>query len=240
MKRHITRPTLATILGAGATVASVAGTAGFLVGRYPLLPLFVPVHLTDEGLPDRWQGTTYTLVLMPVWVQLVLALVFGAIAVILLWRAVLPDDAHAVRLAAEDSERMLVAAEAVVLLSAIWVSFQALGAAELVRLWQRGWGGYRRIYGQALVGAIVASVVVGVRAIATLGGAARPRESDASPHWRCRHLYFNPKDPALFVPARHGLGWTVNFGRPRAILLMAVVLAIGIGAPLALVRYLIN
>lgn len=240
MKRHVTRPTLATVLGAGTTVASIAGTAGFLVGRYPLLPLFVPVHFTDEDLPDRWQVTSYALVLMPVWVQLVLALVFGAIAVILLWRAVPPDDAQAVRLAAEDSERMLVTAEAVVLLSAIWVGLQALGAAELVRLWERGWGGYRRIYGQALVGAIVASVVVGVRAIATLGGSPRSRESEASPHWRFKRLYFNPKDPALFVPARRGLGWTLNFGRPRAILLMAVVFTIGIGAPVALIRYLIN
>jgi uncharacterized membrane protein len=240
IKRHVIPPTLATILGAGVTVASIAGAAGFLIGRYPSLPLLVPVHFADQGLPDRWQVKTYTLVLMPVWVQLVLALAFGAIVVILLWRSVLPDDAHAVRLAAEDSERMLVAAEAVVLLSAIWVSFQALGAVELVRLWERGWGGYRWIYGQTLVAAIVASVVVGVRAIATLGGSTRSGESDASPHWRFTHLYFNPKDPALFVPARRGLGWTLNFGRPRAVLLMGVVLAIGIGAPAALVRYLIN
>ena len=27
-------------------------------------------------------------------------------------------------------------------------------------------------------------------------------------------LYNNPDDPALFVPKRFGLGWTVNFGRP--------------------------
>ena len=240
MKRRVTRPTLATVLGAGVTIASIAGTAGFLIGRYPMLRQFLPVSFTDEGLPERWHSKTYALVLVPVWVQLVLTLVFGAIAVLLLWRAVPSDDPYEARLAAEDSERMLITAEAVVLLAAIWVSFQALGATELVRLWQRGWGGYRRIYGQTIVGAIVASVVVGVRAIATLRGSSRPAQRESSPHWRFKLLYFNPKDPALFVPARYGFGWTLNFGRPKAIVLMAVVLAIGIGAPFAIVRYLIN
>lgn len=240
MKRHVTRPTVATAVGAGVTVASVAATAGFLVGRYPLLRQFLPVHFTGEGLPSRWHAKTYALVLVPVWVQIVLTVVFGAIAVILLWRAVPPDDPHEARRAAEDSERMLITAEAVVLLSAIWVTFQALGAMELARLWERGWGGYRRIYGQSLIVAIVASVGVGVRAVASLGRPTQPAEPEPSPHWRFKHLYFNPGDPALFAAARHGLGWTLNFGRPGAILLMAIVLAIGVGAPFAIVRYLIN
>lgn len=240
MKRKVNRPTVATALGAAVTVASVASTAGFLVGRYPLLRQFLPVHFTDEGLPTRWQRKTYALVLVPVWVQLVLTVVFGAIAVILLWRALPPDDPHEARLVAEDRKRMLITAEAVVLLSAIWVTFQSLGATELVRLWERGWGGYRRIYGQGLVVAIVASVGIGVRAMASLGRPTQPAGTEPSPHWRFKHLYFNPRDPALFVPARRGLGWTLNFGRLGAILLMAIVLAIGIGAPVAIVRYLIN
>ena len=240
MKRRVTGPTPATVIGAGVTAASIAGTAGFLIGRYPALWQFLPVRFSAEGLPDRWQVKNYALVLVPVWVQLVLALVFGAIAVILLWRAGSADDPHTAHLAAEDSERMLITAEAVVLLSAIWVSFQALGATELASLWQRGWGGFHRIYGQTLVVAIVASIVVGVRAIAALGGSIRPVELDESSHWRFTNLYFNPRDPALFVPARRGLGWTVNFGRPGAIFLIVVVLALGIGAPVAIISYIIN
>jgi uncharacterized membrane protein len=240
MKGRVTRPTVATAIGAGVTVASIAGTAGFLIGRYPLFRQFLPVNFSDEGLPSRWHARTYALVLVPVWVQLVLTVVFGAIAAILLWRAVPPDDPHEARLAEEDTERMLVTAEAVVLLAAIWVTFQAFGATELVRLWGRGWGGYRPIYGQSLVVAIVASIGIGVRAMALLGRPSRELGLDSAPHWRFKELYFNPNDPALFVPARNGVGWTVNFGRLGAILLMVMVLAFGIGAPLALVRFLIN
>src|SRR6185295_7082476 len=102
------------------------------------------------------------------------------------------------------------------------------------------WGGYRRIYIQGLVVAIVASIGVGVRAMALFGRPKPPPEPQSSSHWRFKELYFNPDDPALFVPARRGQGWTVNFGRLGAILLIVMVLAIGIGAPYALVRYLIN
>jgi len=237
MPRHVPRPTLTTAFGAGLSVAAIAGTAGFLIGRYPLLRPYLPVQFSEEGLPSRWVAKSFTLVLMPVWMQVVLAIVFGTLALVLLWRAVPSEDAADDRLAAEDSARMLVSAEAVVLLSAIWIAFQALGAAELDRLWERGWGGYRPFYGQALVVAIVLSLVVGVRAITLLGRSAPRPEPAPSTHWRF-NLYVNPRDPALFVPARRGGGWTVNFGRPHAILLIVLVVAIGVGGPLFIVRYL--
>ncbi|QHT59292.1 DUF1648 domain-containing protein [Paenibacillus lycopersici] len=34
-------------------------------------------------------------------------------------------------------------------------------------------------------------------------------------HWLAGGgLYYNPRDPAVFVPKKYGIGWTVNFGRP--------------------------
>lgn len=52
-------------------------------------------------------------------------------------------------------------------------------------------------------------------------------------------MYFNPQDPTLFVPLRSGIGWTLNFGRPWAIILLALFLAFGIGAPLLIIRMLL-
>ena len=43
-------------------------------------------------------------------------------------------------------------------------------------------------------------------------------------HWRFRGMYFNRQDPALFVPLRSGMGWTLNFGRPQAIVFLGVFL----------------
>jgi uncharacterized membrane protein len=54
---------------------------------------------------------------------------------------------------------------------------------------------------------------------------------DRDAHWRFTHLYRNADDPALFVPARDGTRWTLNFGRPVAAALLGVVLTIGVMAP---------
>lgn len=33
-------------------------------------------------------------------------------------------------------------------------------------------------------------------------------------NWYLGVFYYNPDDPAAFVPKRFGLGWTINFGHP--------------------------
>ena len=39
-------------------------------------------------------------------------------------------------------------------------------------------------------------------------------------------LYFNADDPALFVEKRFGIGYTLNFGRPSAWLLIGLLVGI--------------
>lgn len=43
--------------------------------------------------------------------------------------------------------------------------------------------------------------------------------------WRAGMFYVNPKDPALLVEKRFGIGYTLNFGRPAAWFLAAFILA---------------
>lgn len=236
MKR-LPPPTVITACAAALTLAVISGTAGFLVGRYPLLTPYLPVHFGRGGIADRWLPKSWMLVLMPIWVQLSLALAFGAIVVILLWRAhpSASDQADGPSGRDEDARRMLATAEGIALLALVWIAFQALGAVQLVRLWQRGWGGLGGTYGVGVLVAIVLSGAIGVRSIATIGWAPRPAAKDGA-FWRLKVLYVNPADPALFVPARWGFGWTLNFGRPAAVVLMALVVILGIGAPILIIR----
>jgi len=239
--KKIYRPTALTLVGVATTIASIAGTAGFILGRAPMLGYFLPVHFDREGVPDRWVRTSLSIVLVPVWIQLTLALVFGSIAGLLLYRT-RPLNREVVEDAAtrQDRERMLVTAEAISLLSAIWVTFQGLAAIRILRAWQRWWGDLGQIYGQSLVVAIVISVIVGIRASVNLRHATPAVRPSSDANWRFRGLYFNPEDPALFVPLRSGIGWTLNFGRPRAIAFLLVFLAFGIGAPILIMRILLG
>jgi uncharacterized membrane protein len=43
---------------------------------------------------------------------------------------------------------------------------------------------------------------------------------DDDRYWYAGFFYNNPDDPAVFVPKRFGLGWTLNFGHPRSKLVL--------------------
>jgi uncharacterized membrane protein len=234
--RALSRPTVVTLLAAGGTVASIAGTAGYLVGRYPLLPSVIAVEFRD-GHPYTFLQKSYAMVLTPVWTQLILLFVIGGVAALLLWRAhgAALDDEQA----RADAARMLHAAEAISLLGFVWIAFQSFTAVRLFELWRKSYGGMGYAYEFTLVTAIVISVLIGSRAAMKIG---RPisRHHDDHRIWRLKALYVNPADPALFVPARYGYGLTLNFGRPMAIVIMLAILLAGLGGPILLARALLR
>ena len=49
---------------------------------------------------------------------------------------------------------------------------------------------------------------------------------DDDRYWSGGIFYNNPDDPAVFVPKRYGLGWTMNFGHPQARLVMIGILVV--------------
>ncbi len=63
--------------------------------------------------------------------------------------------------------------------------------------------------------------------IGPVGGQSARRPGDQTPDeaWKFGIFYFNPRDAALFVEKRFGLGWTINFGQARAWVLIALALA---------------
>lgn len=204
------------------SLCAVALSTAFLVVRYPALPDLLVVHFR-RGRPDGWQYKTWARVLVPIFVQLALLSTLGAVAALLLSRPHGEHDAHA-----PDVQAAGIAAEAVALLAAIWVVFQAYAAFALVRLWEHQRSrldGYNAV---EIVGLLL-TIAVAIRAHVRLGR-PEPRPFVAE-HWRFGQLYKNPDDPALFVPTRNGARWTLNFGRPVAAAIMGVILVIGILAP---------
>jgi uncharacterized membrane protein len=218
-----------TALAAGAALTTalvIAATAVYLLLEYPSLPDLLPVHFR-QGVPNGWQYKTLPRVFIPVGVQALLAVVFAAVAALLLSRPHGDDDE-----AAPDVRAAAVAAEAVLLTALIWVTFQGYAAFALARMWVS----HRAtlpLYNLVEVLCGVASLVVAVRANRRLGR-PDPRAYVAA-HWRLGQLYKNPDDPALFVPTRDGRRWTLNFGRPVAGALLGLILILGVIAPTVLI-----
>jgi uncharacterized membrane protein len=202
----------------------VLATAAFLMVRYPTLPWLLPVHFQAGGAPDGWQYKTAARVLIPLFIQLALAISLGAIAVLLLSRTQVGHES-----AAPDVRAAAAAAEAVVLIALIWVAFQAYGAVALVNMWMSERSGLGRTYQLLEIAGILLTVTVSLRAHARVG---KPLPRPYQPaHWRLGQLYNNAADPALFVPTRDGSRWTLNFGRPATAALLALILLTGVLGP---------
>jgi uncharacterized membrane protein len=223
LRGSLVPPTRGTRLALELTALTIVVSATYLILQYPSLPWLLPVRFESNGLPSGWQYRTMARVLMPVFVQLALALTFGAVSLLLLSR---PHAAHETN--APDVRAAAVAAEAVSLIALIWVGVQGYAAWALARMWTAeraglGW------YGLVELSGLVMTLLVAARAHLRLRRPL-PRPYVAE-HWRFGKLYKNPADPALFVPTRDGSRWTLNFGRPIAAALLGLALTVGIIGP---------
>ena len=219
------------------SVVITVATAAYLALIYPTLPNALPIRYV-RGSALIHQIKSPAMVFIPAMVQAGLLVVFGLLGVLLLWR---PHRTASDPKTIQDGDRMRLAAEGIALLGLLWISVQAIGAARLMVLWQTPTGsGFGAIYNAVVLTAIAISFVL-VKRTMNLVGKERVTAPTVDPaSWRLTHLYFNPADPALFVPTRRGVGWTLNFGRPVAIALMAGILGIGISGPFYLARLILG
>jgi uncharacterized membrane protein len=215
---------------------AVLCTSVYLAFEYPRLPDILPVHFRWDQMPDGWQFRTPARVFMPVLVQLVLLVVLGGVSTLLLVCRQDAADARGGVLSEGtlgDVRAAQTAAETVMSIAATWIVFQAYAAFALVQLWRFSLPALGRGYTWCEGVCLATTVAVCVRAQRRL---ARPEPLPYIPgHWRLRHLYCNADNPALFVPARDGRRWTLNFGRPAAAVLLAGVLLAGVVGPSLLI-----
>ncbi len=232
-RARLVAPTRLTWIAIAVVAAVIAGSAAYLLLRYAALPDLLPVRFNRASRPSGWQFKTYPRVFMPVLVQSTLAIVFGAVAALLLSRPHSPDEDRSA-----DMTAAAVAAETVALVALVWVAFQGYAAVALSTMWQRGFGGLGPVYGTVMWVGVACSALIFVRAQRGLG---RPDPRPFEPgHWRFGQLYKNAADPALFVPTRDGSRWTLNFGRPVAAALMGAILAMGILGPTIILGLLLR
>src|SRR6185503_13928045 len=82
----LVKPTFATRIALELIAFIVVASTAFLIVKYPSLPWLLPVHFKSNGVPNGWQYKTMTRVLLPVFIQLALALTLGTISALLLTR----------------------------------------------------------------------------------------------------------------------------------------------------------
>jgi uncharacterized membrane protein len=63
--------------------------------------------------------------------------------------------------------------------------------------------------------------------------AQRADAPDDDRHWKLGAIYLNRDDPAVFVPKRFGIGWTINLGSVGGIVFAAVTVLVVVGSIVA-------
>lgn len=208
----------------------VAATAAVGIVWYPKLPDLLAVHIDAAGVADRRVPRSVLTAFSPVFLQVLLT----GLLVLVCWagfhaRADLdPGDPTA----AGTRHRRFISGFARHLL----VLTACVDASLAVVAWSI-WSGGPTWTALALVGLAVAAGLIPLLAFTVRVGQGGSRLAEPEPastglnrrdddrHWRLGLIYVNPEDPAVMVPQRVGVGWTLNLARPLSwVFLVALLL----------------
>ncbi|RDW20886.1 hypothetical protein CWR48_04470 [Oceanobacillus arenosus] len=88
-----------------------------------------------------------------------------------------------------------------------------------------------------IIWAIVLSITTGQggsRVKGKFGKNGNVIDRDDDKYWKLGQFYFNKDDPAFMLEKRFGVGWTINYARPLAWIILLAIIGLAIGIPLLL------
>lgn len=206
-------------------LALIALTASYLAMTYAAAPAIIPTHFDAAGNPNAYAHKTVGSYFLLVWTQLflyVLITFLSALTVRAKAQPTVADETFRRRMMRYlfGVKSLMIALMGVLALSVAqsalsghanvnWVLWVTLGCVVLI-----------------LGGAIWIGVTTGQGGsrLGVNGQNTTDRMDDR--YWKLGGIYANPSDPAIFVERRFGLGWTINVGNPRALLVLIVLLAL--------------
>jgi uncharacterized membrane protein len=226
----------------------VAATAVVGIVRYPHLPNQLPVHLTAAGVADRYAAKSVWTAFSALAVQLFVTAIMAGLLV-LTYRSRPEIDAADVAGSASRYRRFLFAVSRAMLTCAALVDLSMMLAVfELWQVFHVSSGTMMALVtAPAILGVIVLVLVIvrtgqagsrlaGATTAAAPTGHNLPTNRDDDRFWKGGLIYVNQDDPAVVVPRRYGVGWTLNFGNPRSFVVLAVVIVVVVGLVLVLPR----
>jgi uncharacterized membrane protein len=223
-------------------LAILVATAVIGAMHYPNLPSTLAVHIGANGVADRFAdksiSTAFTLVFLQLFVTVLVLALLGVT-----YRSRPETDAADPAGSVDRYRRFLAALAPAILMVVALVNASLLVAA--LRIWELipatsasvGLTAGLPLLGVALL--LVQTVRVGQAgtrlrnpAPATSNPSVVNRDDDAN--WVGGLVYMNREDPAILVPRRFGVGWTLNLGHPLSwVVLLALV---GIVVVLVVIR----
>ncbi|MFQ5876326.1 MAG: DUF1648 domain-containing protein [Acidobacteriota bacterium] len=228
-------PAVSLCLGLGAGLFAIS----YAWSHYRLLPPTVPVHFGPTGEPDGWAERSVASVMLMPFMTLVMSVILGGAAFL---------TASAKRALRRDDGTSLVAQERfrcamVRLLSGVCLlvtAMLALGSVSSVQAALGERSGLHPLFPVLAIasGACALGGVIYVALRYGQGGARLERRAAGAPltdgladnrRWRLGMFYVNRDDPSILVEKRFGVGYTVNLGNWKGVLLLIGIIVVPLG-----------
>jgi uncharacterized membrane protein len=207
------------------TILLVTGL--YVSAHWDEIPDRFPVHWGIGGMPNGWSTRTSTGVYGP--------LFFGAglVALISLLTYGISHAARRIPAGSGDAGKMDPPHRMALVLTGVEFFVAAMFAlVGLLPLTGSPGAASIVILAVGIISSIVLLAKWRWRGLSAPASLLHPGDGTPDACWKLGLFYFNPDDPALFVEKRVGIGYTINFARGAAwvILLLTLVLPLGFGA----------
>ena len=214
LERHAELVPVSTTLPLLATAASLlplAVTAFLLHRHWNQIPLRFVVHWNAAGEANRWGTRSFDSVFGP--------LLAGAMTVLLL-------TATSIFLSHANGPQMSQRHRALVPLAALAWAIVGLFCTLALRPLLHFTPSTMLLSSAGYIAVVLAlSLWLLPRSgLAPYSKATEPYDSTPDSGWYAGVFYYNPSDAAVIVPKRFGWGWTFNFARPAAWIVLGAIL----------------
>ncbi|GAB3128065.1 DUF1648 domain-containing protein [Glaciibacter psychrotolerans] len=222
-----------------AGVVILAAVAAVGVGRYDALPSPLPIHWNSAGVADGFATKSVWSVFGTLLIgigMLSFLYLFARLTSRIPMRRVADYTVEQQTSIQQLMQSMIgqIAFVLALILSAIslhgWLAPEATGWAVAISI-------LTPVLIFALIGVFVVRqrrvvLQVSVTAAGMVPQSGTPTRADSPDddrYWKAGAFYLNRDDPALWVPKRFGVGWTVNLGHPAGIAILAIPVLIVVG-----------
>jgi len=196
----------------------IAITVILAVLYYPVLPEKFATHFNPGGVADAWGVKSVSLIMAPVFNQIVCAALMFFIGMMARNAPASvkgnPEAAPGYATLRRFVSLLIIAVTLVLETKFLMTELVYLG---IVRNMQAG--------ATVITVLIILLVIALFAAFFRMARNKKPSGAvlDDDDKWVLGRIYFNPSDPSLFVEKRNGIGRTVNFGRPAAWIIFAAI-----------------
>ena len=193
-----------------------------VVLKYPSLPDQIPMHYNIAGEVDRYaQKSIGIFAVMPI-IQLLIGLMFAGINVAIRTSKRQRDFNRSNAFRGVLSVTLFaIGCMVMILLTCVQLAMVSFINEKLMMVLPIAF----LIATTAIC--VYLAIKVGQGGSRLKGTYGKPAEAvDDDSHWIGGFLYFNKKDPSVFVEKRFGIGYTLNFGNPVSMLVGAALLVL--------------